>query len=142
MSIPRGQPLHRAPHSRDVDTVEQHRELSGLDAHLLGAVFDGRHAKASGLEPFVEDDEAAVVPGENLHAVAPARDEDEERAAVDIFLPRALNEAHQSVDALTQVDGLGGEQDAQRRRKQQHGFFKEAISSPTKLAETPEESRT
>jgi hypothetical protein len=115
LSIPCwGRPLHRAPHPRNVDTVEQHRELGRLDAQLLGAVFDDRHAKASSLEAFVEDDEAAIIPGQDLHAVAPARNENEERAAVDIFLPCALYEPHQPINASTQIDGLGGEQDAQR----------------------------
>jgi hypothetical protein len=112
----RRQPLHGTAHSRDVDSIEQHRELSGVDAQLLGAVFDDGDTKASGLEPLVEDDEAAVVPGEDLHAVTPTRDEDEERPAIHVFLPRALHEAHQPVDTPTQIDGLRGEQDAQRRR--------------------------
>jgi hypothetical protein len=115
LSIPRGRPLHGAPHARDVDSVEQHRELGRLDAQLLGAVFDGRYAKAACLEAFVEDNEAAVIPGQDLHPVPPARNEDEERAAVDIFLPRALHEPHEPIDASTQIDGLGREQDAQRR---------------------------
>lgn len=144
MSIPwlRRRPLHRAPHARDVDSIEQHRELGRLDAQLLGAVFNDRDAKAAGLEPLVEHHETTVVPGEDLHAVAPARDEDEECAPVHVFLPRALNQAHQPVDAPTQIDGLRGEQDPQCRRQQQHGYFNAAISSPTKLAETPAESRT
>ncbi len=53
-----------------------------------------------------------------------------------------MHQAHQTVDAPTQIDGLRGEQDAQRRRQQQHGYFSAAISSPTKLAETLDESRT
>lgn len=65
--------------------------MGRVDAQLLGAVFADGDAKAPGLEPLVEDDEAAVVPpGEDLHADTPTRDEDGQRAGVHVLLPGAL----------------------------------------------------
>ena len=102
----RWRPLVGPPHARHVDAVEQHRELRGVDAQRLVIVLDYGHAETPGFESLVKDDEAAVVPGQDFHPVATARDENEERAAIDVFLPLALHESHQPVDAAAQVDGL------------------------------------
>ncbi len=76
--------------------------------------------EAAGLEALVEDDEAAVVPSEDFHAVAAAREEDEVAAGVDVFAPCALDDARESVDAIAHVDRLDREQDAHRAGKKQH----------------------
>lgn len=121
MSIPRV-PLPRAAHAREVDAVEQHRELSRVELHADVTLGGGGPTEATGLEALVEDDEAAVVPGEDFHAVATAREEDEVAAGVDILAPGALRDGGQPIDAVAHVSGLAREEDAHRTGEQQHAL--------------------
>lgn len=81
----------------EVDAVQQHGELSGVELSAQGALVELGQAEAALLEALVEDDEAAVVPGEDLHPVPPPGDEDEEVAREDVLLPAAADERRQPV---------------------------------------------
>jgi hypothetical protein len=81
-----------------------------------------RQLETALLEPLVVDDEAPVVPGENLHPVPPARDEDEEVAGVDILPPASADDGGQAVDALAEVHGRGREEHFDGARKKQHAL--------------------
>jgi hypothetical protein len=121
LSSPRG-PLFRASDPREVDAVEQHRDLCRVDLHAGLAAVRLRTAEKSGLEAVVEDDEAIVVPSEDLHAVATAREEDEVAAGVNIFAPCTLDDSGEAIDAFEHVEGIGREQDAHRAGQKQHGL--------------------
>ena len=84
----------------EVDAVEEHGELGRVELRAEGILVELGQAEASLLQTLVEDDEAAVVPGEDLHPVPPARDENEEVAGEDVLLPAAPDERHQAVDGV------------------------------------------
>jgi hypothetical protein len=97
---------------RDVDAVEQHRQLRRVELSAQCLVVESGQLEATLLEPLVPDDKAAAVPAQDLHAVAPPRDKDEEMAGVDILAPTRAHERGEAVDAVPQVHRLRGEQDA------------------------------
>jgi hypothetical protein len=105
---------------RDVDAVEQHRELRRVELGAERAVVKGRQPEAPLLEALVGQHEAAAVPGEDLHPVAAARHEDEEVAGVEILFPAALHDGGEPVDALAEIHWVRGEQHADRARQQEH----------------------
>jgi len=81
----------------EVDAVEEHGELGGVELSAQGALVELGQAEAALLEPLIEDDEAAAVPGEHLHPVPPPGDEDEEVAGEDVLLPAAADQRHQPI---------------------------------------------
>ena len=95
-----GRPFLRAADVGEVDAVQQHGELGGVELGAEGVLVELREAKAALLKALVEDDEAAVVPGEDLHPVPPPRDEDEEVAGEDVLLPAGADERRQAVNRL------------------------------------------
>jgi hypothetical protein len=64
------------------------------------------------LEPLVEDDEAAVVPGEDLHSVPATGQEDEKVPREDVLGELCADERSQAVDGVPHVDGLDRHEDA------------------------------
>jgi len=84
----------------EVDAVKQHGELGGIELRPEGTLVELGQPEAPLLQALVEDDEAAVVPGEDLHPVPPAGHEDEEVAGVDVLLPAAADERRQAVDRV------------------------------------------
>lgn len=113
----RGDPLLGPADAGQVDAVEQHGELAALQPGPERAVAESRESEASLLEPLVEEDEAAVVPGQHLRPVTPAADEDEEVAGVEVFLPLVADDGGEPVDAVAHVDGLGSEENPDRSRQ-------------------------
>lgn len=99
---------------RDVNAVEQHRELRRIKLDADIALDGDGSTEASGLQSLVEDDKAAVVPGENFHAVSATREEDEVAAGVHVFAPRPLRNGGEPIDAVAHVSRLAGKQDADR----------------------------
>lgn len=83
-----------------VDSIEQHRELSGVELGPERAFVEGWQLEATLLQAFVGEDKAAVVPGEYFYAVSPARKEDEEMAHVQVFLPLRADQRAEPVDAF------------------------------------------
>jgi len=103
-----------------LDAIEQHGELGGIEAGAEGSLVERREAKAAPLETLVEDDEAAAVPGQHLHPVPAAGDENEEVAGVDVLVPPGADKVGQAVDALAKIDSLGGEKNANGSREKEH----------------------
>ena len=122
-----------AADAAEVDAVEEHGELTALQPRPQRALAEGREPEAALLEPLVEKDETAVVPGEHLGPVAAAADEDEEVAGVEVLLPLVADDGGEPVDAVAHVDGLGGEKNPDRPREKQHeaGYRSARSSSPT-----------
>ena len=113
----------------EVDAVEQHRELGGVELDAQRVVLKRREPKAALLEALVGEDEAATVPREDLHPVLAPGDEDEEVAAVDVLLPRAAHDGREPVDAVPHVHRLGGEEDPDRPWEQEHLRYPSAATS-------------
>ena len=105
---------------RHVDTVEEHRQLSGVELHAQRVVLERRKPKPALLEALVREDEAAVVPCEDLHAVALLRDENEQVPGEDVLLPRVLNQRHEPVDAVAHVHRLRRQENPYGSREQKH----------------------
>jgi hypothetical protein len=133
LSIPPGRrkPLFRSADTGDVDAVEQHRELGGIEARGNLRVADRRKAKTALLKALVVDDEAAVIPCENFRAVSSARDEDEKVAGEHVLSPAGPHERDQAVDAVPHVDRLRGEEDLHRAGEKKHPAY---LSAPTSSA--------
>lgn len=104
----------------EVNAVEQHGELGPVQLRAQSVFVDYRLPEAALLQALVVEDEAAVVPGEELRAVALSGEEDEEVAGEEVLLPLVLHQRAEPVDAVAHVDGLGGEEDADRSREEQH----------------------
>lgn len=85
-----------------------------------GAVMKGGQPESPLLEPLVREYEASAVPGEDLHAVATTRHEDEEVAGVEILFPTALHDRGETIDALAEIHRLGSEEDPDRPGEQEH----------------------
>ena len=116
----RGDPLLGASDAREVDAVEEHRELAALESSAERVLTEVRETEAALLEALVIEDEAAVVPGEHLGPVAAAADEDEEVAGVEVLLPLVADDGGESVDGIAHVHPLGSEQDADSARDEKH----------------------
>jgi hypothetical protein len=123
LSIPyllRRGPFPRAADVREVDAFEEHRELGGVELSAERVLVHPWFAEAALLKALVIEDEAAAVPGEHLRAVALLREEDEEVPREEVLLPLVLRQCAKPIDAVAHVDGLGGEEDADRPRKEEH----------------------
>ena len=128
LSIPlrhfRRPPLRPAD-AREVDAVEEHRELRGVELSAERFVVEGRQPEAALLQALVVEDKAAVVPGEDLHPVTAPRDEGEEVTRVDVLLPITADDRRQPIDAVAQIHWLACEQDSNRPWEEEHRLLPE-----------------
>jgi hypothetical protein len=104
----------------DVDSVEQHRESGAVDLDPDSAFRDLRESKSPLGKPLVIDDESVPVPEEDLDAIASPTEEDEEMTFIGIELPGVSDEADEAIVTAAEVDGLGGEVDANTRGQRNH----------------------
>ena len=74
------------------------------------------------IQPLVDEDEAALVPGQDLHPVGAPRHEHEEEAGVGVLLQLLLDDGHQAVDGLSHVDRRRADEDADGPRDGEHGL--------------------
>ena len=86
-----GPPCRLAAGPRQVEAAEQHCQLGSVEPHSVGVGGDLRQAEAPLGEALVVDDEAAVVPEQDLDAIAAPSDEDEQMAGVGIELEGAAD---------------------------------------------------
>jgi len=56
----------------EIDAIEQHRQLGRIELGAERAFVEGREPETALLQPLVVEDEAAVVPGQDLHSIAAA----------------------------------------------------------------------
>jgi hypothetical protein len=80
----------------EVDPVEQHRELRRVDLDGHRGRVHVRELERAALEPLIDEDEAALVPQEDLQPVLPSRDEDEEVAGVRVLRELVLDDREKS----------------------------------------------
>ena len=114
---------------REVDAIEQHGELGGVELGAERALMNRRQTEATLLEALVGQEKSTVVPGEDLHPVTSLRDEDEEVPCVEVLLPLSADDGGEPVDRIPHVDRLGSEEDADRAGKDQHPAYPMAASS-------------
>jgi hypothetical protein len=69
------------------------------------------------LESLAKEAKAISVPHQNLHLVPPFVEEDKEVAAQRILPNELLRRSSEPIEALAEVDRLGGKVDANRRWK-------------------------
>ena len=100
----------------------KHRELRRVDLDGHRGRVHVRQLELAALESFVDEDEAAHVPGEDLHAVAAARDEDKEVSRVGVFRELLLHDGHQAIDRLPHIDRRRTDENADRPRDGDHGL--------------------
>jgi hypothetical protein len=81
-----------------------------------------RQLELAALEPLVDEDEAALVPREDLNPVAPARDEDEEVAGVRVLRELVLHDCEKAIDRLPHVYRRRADEDADGARDGEHGL--------------------
>jgi len=103
----------------DVDPVQHHRQLGCIDHHGPSARRPSRELKPTHLKPFEENDESPPRPCQRLDVRHPLRQEDEHMSAVHVQSV-GFDPARECIEALADVDGLGGHVDACRRRHVQH----------------------
>ena len=97
---------------REIDAVEEHRELRGVELRAERVVLEYGESEAALLQPLVVKDEAAVVPGEDLHPVSATRDEGEQVPGEDVLPPVSAHDRGKPVDAVAQIHRLAREQDS------------------------------
>jgi hypothetical protein len=101
-------PNFAASYLRNIDAVEQHGELGGVEVN--GVAVERRQREAAALKTLVVEDEPAAVEGEDLGSVVPFAEEHEEVTGVDVETAGG-DEAGESVEALAHIGRLGGEKD-------------------------------
>src|SRR5262245_59233060 len=77
----------------EIDAVEEHEQVGcqNRDAGRLG-LAGGRESERSPLQPFVKDQEAVVIPEEQLDPIPATIPEDEVMTGQGVFLKDALHE--------------------------------------------------
>jgi hypothetical protein len=109
-----------------IDAVEEHRELRAVELYAERIFRDRRDAEAALLEAFVVEDEAAVVPSQNLHSVTAPAHKGKQVSRVDVLFPLAGDNRHQAVNALSKVERLSSQQDADRSRQREQNELRES----------------
>jgi hypothetical protein len=62
-------PFLRASHVAQIDAIEQHRELGGIELRAERAVLHLRYAEAALFEALVREHKSATFPGQHLQPV-------------------------------------------------------------------------
>src|SRR4051794_32833914 len=95
-----------------VDAAQEHGELGGLQFNG-GAGGDAiGDLKRSGLESLVPDDQPVGVPMKHLDAITASVEEEEEMAGEQVLFGEDLaDEPGEAVEALSEVHGLGVQED-------------------------------
>jgi hypothetical protein len=104
-----------------VDAAQEHGELGGLQ-------FDGGAGgdavgdlKGSGLESLVPDDQPVGIPMKHLDTITSSVEEEKEMTGEKVFLGEGLaDESGETVEAFSEVHGVGVEEDPHGMREAQH----------------------
>ncbi len=122
----RGQRLRRRlPASRtldlgEIEAFQKQEKLGRVDLEVGLAVGVTREAKGASFKSFGEEAETRAIPEKNAHLVGPAIDKDEEVSVEKMTLKASVDESRESVEAFSKVDGVGGEEDVNGRREEEH----------------------
>src|ERR1700722_8626720 len=134
-------PVLGAPDVVDIDAVEQHAELRGIESDAGGALANGREAEAASLQALVVDDEPASVPEQDLDPVTAAPHEDEQVPCEWIHAPFVSDDREQAVVTASQVDRLCRGGDVYARRGHQHRARSSVTSPATYAGPNPPRTR-
>ena len=95
-----------------IDTFENHRKPRAGD--LDGLVITGHCRKAKGacFEPLVPDRKTITVPVEDFHEIMLAIEKNEEMVAERIGFESIADDAEQSFEGLSHINGRGAERNA------------------------------
>ena len=99
-------------HTGDVDSIEKHCKLRGVQYYLTLA-NDGLRLEFPSLEPFVPKHEATFVVAQDLDAVTALGNENVEMPAVQV-LASGENESTETVETFAHIGGLAEEHDLHR----------------------------
>src|SRR4051794_33611508 len=102
-----------------VDAGQECGEFGG--GHLEAVGPDGRESESPAFKPLGPDGHPIAVPMEDLDAIAPLVDEDEEMTGEGIESQAARRQGGQAVKALAHVGRSFGEVDADRGAQSEHG---------------------
>src|SRR5438034_8460302 len=119
----------RPPRVGPIEAVEQHGQLRRTQGHAGLARAGGWPAEGPLLEALVDDDEAVLVPVQQLDAVAALVAKHEDVSGQGIGLQVLADLLGQAVKAAPQIDRLAAEPDADGGRKAQHGGTSSSTAS-------------
>lgn len=128
-----GLPQSGTLHVRDVDPVEQHRELGRIERRRAGPGRDFGNAKSSLLQSFVKQQKSSPVPDQNLNAITSLADKREQVSAKWIESP-ALDDREQPIMPRAHVYRLRRQVHTPLRRKGEHGGLQSTRSARTSAA--------
>src|SRR5262245_54757909 len=104
-----------------IDAFEDQPELGGLDrARSEPAVGGERGPEAPAPQPLRPHRDPVAIPIDDADPIAAAGEEDVEVARQRIMTERIADDRHQAVGALSAVDRLRRDEDADARRQAQH----------------------
>ena len=99
----------------EVDAFEDHCQPRAGDLDGLGICCASRKAKGADFEPLIPDGKAVAIPIQNLHERVLAVEKNEEMVGERIGFERIANDAEQSIEGFTHVDGRSAEGNASVR---------------------------
>ena len=111
--------MDRAFDAAQIDSVQEHRQLSRIELNVLLSRGVER-AEAASLEALVPKHEATALEREDLGPVAAGREENEEVSAEEV-LASGTNDRTETIEALAHVDRRDEKANADRRREPDHG---------------------
>ena len=124
------------PRVRKVDAREQQQQVAGTQEHRRRLV-DVRPRERPALKPLVEHPETAVIPHENLEAIATPIAEEEQMTRQRIEIEALAHQRRQSVDRASQIGRTGRDVDPDRRRDRQHDDRSARITARTRSGDVP-----
>jgi hypothetical protein len=128
-----GLPQSGTLHVRNIDPVEQHRELGRVEPRRARPGRDVGNAKSSLLQSLVKQQKSSPVPDQNLNAIASLADKREQVTAKWIESP-ALDDREQPIMPRAHVYGLRCQVHAPLGRKGEHGGLQSPRSARTSAA--------
>src|SRR3954454_10114982 len=102
-----------------VDAGQERGEIGG--GHLDAPGGGVRDAEGAALEPLGPDGQAIAVPIQDLDAIAPLVEEDEEVAGEGVELECTRDQGGEAIEALAHVGGFFGEVDTDGGAQSEHG---------------------
>jgi len=106
--------------ARQIDAAQQHRQLRIVKFEALIVARGTWQLKAADFQPLVPNAQAIVIPEENLDAIPAAIHKQKQMPRQRILLENLLSQAHQAIEAVSQVGGSSAEKDPDRGREAQH----------------------
>lgn len=94
------------------NTVQQHRQFGACQGEPR-RVDRAQFLVCAPLEPFIEQPEAIAVPNQDLDAIAPAIEENEDRPIERVASEMLPDQRNEAIVLLAEVDGCRAREDLQ-----------------------------